>query len=135
MTNKYLLTVDGDPVVICNTIEQAVAYIVKDPHLNKVFTDWYEEEKDLYGEAPEYQEYIKHSIQVGDNITLEAIPALDNIQEKKRYVLEDEECGDTFGLLLSEEQVKFFEWLSDNDMLRSSDILFTEFEPLTFEEV
>lgn len=135
MTNKYLLTDDGNPIVICNTIDEAVAYIVKDPHLNEVFTEWYEEEKDIYGETTEYQEYIKRSIQVGDNITLEAVPALDNIQEKKRYVLEDEECGDTFGLLLSEEQVKFFEWLSDNDMLRSSDILFTEFEPLTFEEI
>ena len=135
MTNKYLLIEAGDPVVICDTIDEAVAYIVKDPHLNKVFTEWYKEAKDFYGEVADYQEYIKHNIQVGDNIILEAVPALDNTQEKKRYILEDEECGDTFGLLLSEEQVKFFEWLSDNDMLRSSDILLTEFDPPIFEEV
>lgn len=92
MTNKYVLIVDDDPVVICDTIEQAVTYIMRDPHLNKDFKDWYEEERHAYG-AIEYQEYIKHSIQDGDIVKVQVVPTFDSDvppkREKKKYLIYD----------------------------------------------
>lgn len=135
MTNKYVLTVDGDPVVICDTIEQAVIYIMWDPHLNRAFKDWYEEERHAYG-AIEYQEYIKLSIQDGDIVKLETVPILDNdTQKKKRYLIYNADNNCFLGMALTEEQRRFFEWLSENDMLRSSDILFTEADGFEFKEI
>ena len=93
MTNKYLLMVDGDPTVICDTIERAVTYIMRDPHLNRAFKDWYEEEKDIYGSDIEYQEYIKLSIQNGDIVKVQIVPTFDGgvppKREKKKYLIYD----------------------------------------------
>lgn len=91
MTNKYVLIVDDDPVVICDTIEQAVTYVIKDPYLNRAFKDWYEEEMHVYG-AIGYQEYIKLNIQDNDIVRIKAVPTFDNDtpkREKKKYLVYD----------------------------------------------
>lgn len=135
MTNKYLLTVDSDPVVICNTIEQAVTYIMCDPHLNKDFKDWYEEERHAYG-AIEYQEYIKHSIQNGDIVRLETVPVLDNNtppKEKKKYLIHNKD-GDCFlGVTLTEDQAKLLFWLNDKNII-CSDFMIDKVTTFSFEE-